>query len=99
MPLRSRSRTVAPRTLTLSTGDWTAWGVDAFNTRFKPDPGLTAADMPKLKLKWAFGVPDATVVRSQPAVARGRVVFGTQEGTVYSLDAASGSFRWATEFP
>jgi polyvinyl alcohol dehydrogenase (cytochrome) len=71
--------------------------VDAFNTRFQPNPGLTSADIPKLKLKWAFGVPGATVVRSQPAVASGRVVFGTQEGVVYSLDAATGCSHWATE--
>jgi polyvinyl alcohol dehydrogenase (cytochrome) len=58
---------------------------------------LTASDVPGLKLKWAVGVPEATTMRSQPAVYGGRVFLGTQDGTVYSLDAASGCVYWATE--
>ena len=33
---------------------------------------LAAADLPKLKLKWAFGLPESTSSYSQPAVAGGR---------------------------
>lgn len=77
-------------------GEWTSWG-GASNLRYQTSPGLSAADIPKLKLKWAFGVPDATVIRSQPAVANGRVYFGTQEGVIYSLDASTGCTYWATE--
>ena len=52
----------------------------------------------RLKLKWAFGVPDATSLRSQPVVFGGNLLFGG--GTVlYSLDAASGCTHWATELP
>jgi polyvinyl alcohol dehydrogenase (cytochrome) len=53
--------------------------------------------VPGLKLKWAFGVPEATMMRSQPAVYGGRVFLGTQDGTMYSLDAATGCVHWATE--
>jgi len=35
--------------------DWNGWGVDAANSRSQPNPGLSAADIPRLKLKWAFG--------------------------------------------
>jgi polyvinyl alcohol dehydrogenase (cytochrome) len=59
--------------------------------------GLTAADVPKPKLKWAFGIPDATVMRSQPAVFGGRVFVGSQDGTVYALDAVAACVHWATE--
>ncbi|HSR06361.1 MAG TPA: cytochrome c, partial [Bryobacteraceae bacterium] len=38
---------------------WNGWGVNEMNTRFQSakNAGLTAADVPKLKLKWAFGYP------------------------------------------
>ena len=58
------------------------------------DAGLTAADVPKLTLKWAFGFPDASVAWSQPTVAGGRVFVGSQNGTVYALDARTGCIRW-----
>jgi polyvinyl alcohol dehydrogenase (cytochrome) len=35
---------------------WNGWGVDLSNTRYQnaQAAGLAAADVPKLKLKWAF---------------------------------------------
>src|ERR1022692_1237866 len=76
---------------------WNGWGAGVENTRFQPakQAGLAAEDVPKLKLKWAFGFPDATVAWAQPAVAGGRVFVGSQNGTVYSLDAKSGCIFWA----
>ena len=50
--------------------------------------------MPKLSLKWAFGFPDATSAWSQPTVAGGRLFVGSQNGTVYALDAKSGCIHW-----
>jgi polyvinyl alcohol dehydrogenase (cytochrome) len=72
------------------------WGLDGNNSRFVPAnvAGLAAADVPKLKLKWAFAFPNAQRVRSQPLVALGAVYVGSQNGTVYALDAASGCVRW-----
>ena len=77
---------------------WSAWGAGLNNWRFQDATGakLSAADVPKLKLKWAFAVPDATSMRSQPAVYAGRV-FLAGPGSVYSLDAATGCVHWATE--
>ena len=79
----------------LTPGDWNGWGVDTDNSRYQPRPGLNAADIPRLKLKWAFGFPGARSAFSQPAVAGGRVFVGSMGGTVYSLDAASGCTWWA----
>ena len=45
-------------------------------------------------LKWAFGFPDATSAWSQPTVAGGRLFVGSQNGTVYSLDARTGCINW-----
>jgi polyvinyl alcohol dehydrogenase (cytochrome) len=78
---------------------WTGWSPDIANTRFqKADAaGLTAADVPKLKLKWAFSLGDETEARTPPAVVDGQLFFGTGGGTVYSLDARSGCIHWSTK--
>jgi polyvinyl alcohol dehydrogenase (cytochrome) len=75
---------------------WTGWSPSPNNARFQPSDlaGLTAADLPRLTLKWAFGFPDASSAWAQPTVAGGRVFVGSQNGTVYSLDAATGCIRW-----
>ncbi|MCU1384611.1 MAG: hypothetical protein JWL71_3308 [Acidobacteria bacterium] len=75
---------------------WNGWGPTLENTHFQPSDqaGLTAAQVPRLHLKWAFGFPDTTSAWAEPAVAGGRVYVGSQNGTVYSLDAASGCVVW-----
>lgn len=77
-------------------GRWESWGGGLENTRFQPEPGLRAEDVPKLQLKWAFGFPDASMVRSQPAFYDGRLFTGSQDGTVYALDARTGCVYWAS---
>jgi polyvinyl alcohol dehydrogenase (cytochrome) len=75
---------------------WTGWSPSTTNARFQSadQAGLTAADLKRLKLKWAFGFPDASVAWSHPTVAAGRVFVGSQNGTVYSLDAKTGCIYW-----
>src|SRR4051812_2437291 len=75
---------------------WNGWSPSITNTRFQSaqQAGLTADRVPRLSLKWAFGFPDATSAWSQPTVAAGRVFVGSQNGTVYALDAASGCIYW-----
>ena len=75
---------------------WTGWGNDTSNTRFQPAAAarLSAADVPKLTVKWAFGFPNSTEASAQPTVAFGRVFVGSARGQVYSLDAASGCIQW-----
>ncbi len=70
------------------------WGHD--NRRFTPAPvaGLTAAQVPQLKLKWAMAYPAAIRARSQPSIGWGAVFVGSQDGTVYALDLATGCTRW-----
>lgn len=80
-------------------GNWNGWGVDLGNTRFQPASGLHAEDIPKLKLKWAFGFPGATVVSGQPTIDAGRIYFGSQNGTVYSVDARTGCIYWTFKAP
>ncbi|HEX5419888.1 MAG TPA: PQQ-binding-like beta-propeller repeat protein, partial [Gammaproteobacteria bacterium] len=74
---------------------WNGWGPDVTNTRFQSDTGgLTRANVPKLELEWAFGIPGATQSRAQPAVVGGRLFMGSASGAVYALDAASGCTYW-----
>jgi len=75
---------------------WAGWSPTITNTRFQSREmaGLSAADVPKLTLKWSLGFPDASVAWSSPTVAGGRVYVGSQNGTVYSLDAKSGCIHW-----
>jgi polyvinyl alcohol dehydrogenase (cytochrome) len=83
-----------PKPLTISSTDWNGWGQDLGNSRYQPNPGLAAADVPKLKLKWAFGFPGDASVQSQPTVVGGRVFIGSVSGKVYSLDASTGCVYW-----
>jgi polyvinyl alcohol dehydrogenase (cytochrome) len=77
---------------------WASWGGGLANMRFQSakDAGLRAEDVPHLKLKWAFAFADTSTLRSQPAVYRGRVYAGGQDGSLYSLDAKAGCVHWAT---
>src|SRR5437899_1576018 len=47
---------------------WNGWGNSEKNARFQTatNAGLSAAQVPNLKLKWAFGVPKAAEMHSQP---------------------------------
>jgi polyvinyl alcohol dehydrogenase (cytochrome) len=75
---------------------WNGWGPSIDNTHFQgaDQAQLTAAQVPQLRLKWAFGFPDATSAWAQPTIAGGRLYVGSQNGTVYALDAASGCVVW-----
>ncbi|HEX4001461.1 MAG TPA: PQQ-binding-like beta-propeller repeat protein [Candidatus Acidoferrales bacterium] len=80
---------------------WPDWGANPANWRFQPAAaaGISAADVPHLKLKWAFGIPNVRMVRSQPALFAGRVYVSGNDGSVYSLDAATGCTFWTTSTP
>ena len=77
----------------LRSTDWNGWGYDGTNARFHPTPGLTAAQVPRLKVKWAFGYR-GSYVYGQPTVVAGRVFATSSTGRVYALDAATGCTRW-----
>ncbi|MFK8048433.1 MAG: PQQ-binding-like beta-propeller repeat protein [Halioglobus sp.] len=72
------------------------WGVDLRNQRNyqAEQTQITIDDMPNLKLKWVFAYPDAVRARSQPAIAGGSIFVGSQNGSVYALNAESGCLRW-----
>jgi polyvinyl alcohol dehydrogenase (cytochrome) len=94
-PARSNACDAAAPALSNLNG-WNGWGVDLVNSRMQPvkEGGLRAEDIPKLKVKWAFGFPNAGSVYGQPTVVGERLFFGSGNGTVYSLDARTGCAYW-----
>ena len=74
---------------------WNGWGPDARNTRFQGDAsGISAANVGQLKLKWVFGIANATQARAQPAVIGDWLFMGSQTGAIYALDAKTGCTHW-----
>lgn len=76
---------------------WNGWGVNLEQHRFQPAAmaQLSAEQVPKLKLKWAFGYLGVTRTQGQVTVASGRVFVGSFERRVYSLQAETGCILWA----
>ena len=72
---------------------WNGWGHDVQNSRFQPEPGISAEDVPKLKVKWVFAYP-GPVVGTQPTVVGDHLFIGTSNGSVYSLNAKTGCTYW-----
>jgi polyvinyl alcohol dehydrogenase (cytochrome) len=90
----------APAAVEAAAASWTSWGAGLANLRFQSAAfaDLDTRDVGRLHLKWAFGVPDVTAMRSQPVVFAGRVLFAGG-AMLYSVDAATGCTHWATELP
>jgi len=75
---------------------FSGWGLDANNSHAisTEAAGIGPEDLPRLSLRWAFAVPDAIEMRSQPTIAGGALFVGGTNGTLYALDLATGCVRW-----
>lgn len=75
---------------------WNGWSTSITNSRFQnaAAAGFTAADLSKLKIKWAFNLGTVSDARSQPAVLGNHLFIGTGTGALYALDADSGCTIW-----
>jgi polyvinyl alcohol dehydrogenase (cytochrome) len=75
---------------------WNGWGNGAANTRFQPKSQgkLTAADLPHLQLKWAFGYANVATARPQVTVAGGRLFAPSENGHLYALNPRTGCRYW-----
>jgi polyvinyl alcohol dehydrogenase (cytochrome) len=76
---------------------WNGWGVDVANTRFQEakSSGISADQIPRLKLKWAFGFPNGAQAYGQPSMVAGRIFVASDISYIYSLDAATGCVHWS----
>lgn len=80
---------------TLDGPEWAGWGAGPENARFQPTPGISPADLSRLKVRWAFGFPGSVLAYGAPAVAGGRVFVGSAGGEIYALDARTGCIHWS----
>ena len=77
--------------------EWNGWGTDLQETRFQSAAaaGLSASEVPHLKLKWAFGIRGGFTSYAQPTVVGGRVFVGGPLGGVYALNPSTGCTYWS----
>src|SRR5262245_5495564 len=75
---------------------WNGWSPSSDNARFVPAAlaGLTAAQVPRLTLKWAFGFDGDISAFSQPTVIGKQVFIGSAGGVVHALRADTGCLQW-----
>ena len=76
----------------LSGPGWNGWSIDARNSRFQPDPGLSSAGVPRLKVKWSMTYTGGRY--GQPIIVGGRLFLTSSSGRIYSLDAKTGCMHW-----
>jgi polyvinyl alcohol dehydrogenase (cytochrome) len=87
-----------PPPLNLTSGpQWNGWGRTPDQARFQPDPGFSAADVPKLKLRWAFAY--AGTRNGQATVIGDRLFLTSSSGAVYALNAKTGCAYWRFDVP
>jgi len=72
---------------------WNGWSPDKQNSRVAAATTITAANAPKLAVKWAFAYQGGRY--GQPSVVGNRVFVSSSSGQVYALDKATGCVAWA----
>lgn len=78
---------------------WMGYGGDLEGTGYQPADraGMDGDDVPRLRLRWAFGIPGASQVRTKPTVVGDVILVGDQFGSVYAIESESGCTRWTFE--
>ena len=76
---------------------WNGWGNGLAQMRFQPSPGIAAADVPRLKLKWALSYAGSR--NGQATVVGGRVFLTSTSGAIYSLNGKTGCAYWRFDVP
>jgi polyvinyl alcohol dehydrogenase (cytochrome) len=76
--------------------DYSGWGGDIAATGFRStkQAGISLKNIDSLQLKWVFAFPEATIVRSKPAVVGGWLITGGQFGDVYAINQQTGKPGW-----
>ncbi len=92
----NRCTDATPMADAASGASWNGHGNGPEATRFQNarSGGITAADLPRLKLKWAFGYANVGSARTQPAMAGGRLFVASENGEVHALNPRTGCSYW-----
>ncbi|WP_083455228.1 polyvinyl alcohol dehydrogenase PvaA [Sphingopyxis sp. 113P3] len=92
-PLDAPQCSSAPTPVDLGAANqWNGWSTEKDNGRFQRKPALDVADIPKLKLKWAFQYPGSK--NGQATVIGDRLFTTSTSGAVYALNAKTGCVYW-----
>jgi len=89
----------AERTIKLASRpkvQWNGWSPTDANTRFQPADaaGLTADQLPRLELKWAFAFDGDIAAFAQPTVLDRYLFVGSAGGLVHAMSVDSGCLHW-----
>jgi polyvinyl alcohol dehydrogenase (cytochrome) len=76
----------------MSAPGWNGWSIDPRNSRDQPNPGLSSADVPRLKVKWSMTYTGGRY--GQPTLVGGRLFLTSSSGRIYALDAKTGCMHW-----
>ncbi|PWT74128.1 MAG: dehydrogenase [Bacteroidetes bacterium] len=76
--------------------DHSGWGNNLASTGYRNGTvaGINKENLNSLKLKWAFAFPEATVIRSKPAVVGDWIIVGGQYGELLAINKNSGKLGW-----
>src|SRR3954469_10270096 len=77
-------------------GSWPVYGHDLANTRSAGTAGPSAGQVASLQRAWTFSSTQGDFTGT-PVVADGVLVAGTNQGTVFALDAANGKVLWSRD--
>jgi polyvinyl alcohol dehydrogenase (cytochrome) len=80
----------------ISRNTWNGWSPSRDNARFAPADlaKLTPSDVPRLKLKWAFGFEGDISAFGQPTVIGDQMFVGSAGGMVHALRVGTGCLQW-----
>jgi len=83
------------RIASIPEGAWNGWSPASDNARYQTGraAGLSAAQIPRLKLKWAYGF-EGDVNAIGAASVLGPYLFTGSAGVVHALDTATGCVHW-----
>ena len=70
------------------------WGVDLNNTRHQLHSNIDSSNVSKMKLKYAFGIPNSTEMRSWPALSADTIFLPSTNGNLYAIDRDIGCIKW-----
>src|SRR5580658_4104319 len=92
----SAFKPVTPTSLTPGPGDYNGWGgnLEATGFRNEADAGIDPVNLKTISLKWAYGFPEGTIIRSKPALAGNWLIVGSQYGDLYAIDRRDGKLGW-----
>jgi polyvinyl alcohol dehydrogenase (cytochrome) len=74
--------------------NWNGWSPSPANTRYQPKGGITKDQVPRLKLKWAYGFAGDVTAFAAPTYLNGTIFVGSAGGVVQALEAKTGCLHW-----